>query len=914
MKADIVDATGEGFGGNRPGWSTQLRVLSLPACAGWMVAGSLIAAGDDPDSGQADQARAEAADGVVDVNESGEHDPEAWLAEVGRFWLDDSDLLGAMRAMEDGLPVIAVRRIQRAIAADEAAAGNDERVPWSQARRQWVARMKLQAMVLAGQALEAVERLEQDDFGSWPELPFWHGYALAETGRFRQAVERLAEVPVTSARWGEAGVLRASMLRSLDRIDEAVSILRRVASHSQGAAAEDAALMLAELRLAQSDPDRAATALAEARGMGRGHQLRFNYIQGRIALEQGAADDAAERFREIQRQAPDSWLAEAGLLALARLAAGAGRADEAAEMLVRGLEQRPVSQLSAAKAQLAVRFGALEEGELEARFERLAEGDHSAGWHARWLLADRLTDSTAPGDRAEAHEWLVELAESDAPRRLRVAAMEKRLTLQLEQGRWNEAAATLEQLKQPQWQLAPERVRYYQAAVALGRGDHVEAWQGYAELAKTVRGGAGQAGARLAHFAAVNAVALAALVAGEDDGAAGLIDRLARNREGDDDPEVTAEGLLEAGLELARQRQPGAQALLERFVNADPGHERVAEAWIALAELHLLEFPPRVTAAETCLQRGREAMPDGEHLERLDYLSVWAAASGDDPRAIGQRASEFLLRHEDSALRAEVRMKLAESHYRNEDYANAASQYKLAVEDNAPPELAMAALLFAGRASAALMSPDGLDEAIDLWQTVADSDGPLAIAARMQQASAMRRLSRWRDALDLLEALLEERDQLDASQQATVLCARGQVLMSAGAAEELELETDQAIDQAAASYEEVLRLPQVPVVWQNEARYRLARAARERGDWQQALEFCHEIMRPMQPAVAADPADYGWFVRAGYEAMDILEARQDWRGALAIAEQIAAVPGARSQEARDRANRLRLEHFLWEDR
>jgi len=62
----------------------------------------------------------------------------------------------------------------------------------------------------------------------------------------------------------------------------------------------------------------------------------------------------------------------------------------------------------------------------------------------------------------------------------------------------------------------------------------------------------------------------------------------------------------------------------------------------------------------------------------------------------------------------------------------------------------------------------------------------------------------------------------------------------------------------------------------------------------------------------ASPADYIWFAKAGFFGVDLLEAARQWEPAARLAEQIAQRPGDRAAEARERATKIRLEHFLWD--
>ena len=58
--------------------------------------------------------------------------------------------------------------------------------------------------------------------------------------------------------------------------------------------------------------------------------------------------------------------------------------------------------------------------------------------------------------------------------------------------------------------------------------------------------------------------------------------------------------------------------------------------------------------------------------------------------------------------------------------------------------------------------------------------------------------------------------------------------------------------------------------------------------------------------------EFFWFYKAGFNAARLLEEEAKWQPAAAIYEKLAFAGGARSEEAKARLNRIRLEHFLWD--
>src|SRR5437763_15926023 len=135
---------------------------------------------------------------------------------------------------------------------------------------------------------------------------------------------------------------------------------------------------------------------------------------------------------------------------------------------------------------------------------------------------------------------------------------------------------------------------------------------------------------------------------------------------------------LEAGLMEAAKADPRAADALRNFLREFPNAERASEAWVALAELAFHATPPRLDEARKNLARAGDSKPTAAAAGRADYLRIWIedAAESNDARVI-ELANRFLRDHADSAFASDVRMKLAETYFRRQDFSNAQTQFEI---------------------------------------------------------------------------------------------------------------------------------------------------------------------------------------------------------------------------------------------
>jgi hypothetical protein len=367
------------------------------------------------------------------------------------------------------------------------------------------------------------------------------------------------------------------------------------------------------------------------------------------------------------------------------------------------------------------------------------------------------------------------------------------------------------------------------------------------------------------------------------------------------DEKSRADLRLEAGLMEAAKDDPRAADSLRTFLREFPTAGRASEAWVTLAELAFHATPPRVDEARKNLVRAAESKPTSSAQERADYLAIWLedATAGGEAKVIAL-AKKFIQEHESSGLVSSVRMKLGEMYYRAEDFANAETQFELLAEQNSAGPLTDRALFFAGEAAMSSMAGQSLDRALVLFDRVVQLNGELKWAARNEQAVIERKLGKPQDALVLYDEVLNGAARPAEKREA--ICGKGDIFFEMAASD------PEKYQPAIEAYDKLAADRDAPAHWRNQALFKKGLCLEKKGDRSGALASFYTVLdegtRPDRPR------EFFWFYKAGFNAGQVLEADAKWESATAVYEKLAAAGGTRSDEARERLDRLRLEHFL----
>jgi tetratricopeptide (TPR) repeat protein len=370
------------------------------------------------------------------------------------------------------------------------------------------------------------------------------------------------------------------------------------------------------------------------------------------------------------------------------------------------------------------------------------------------------------------------------------------------------------------------------------------------------------------------------------------------------DEQSRADLRLEEGLMQAAKRDKKATASLERFIHDFSKNPRVSEAWVALAELAFHSSPPRLEEAQKDLDHVAESTPTAAAAERADYLRIWVEeAVGTDKSKIVELAKRFVQQHGQSPFATEVRMKLAELYYRDQDFANAQTQFEIIAQQNPNDPLAEKALFFAAESAMSSMGEHTLDRALVLFDEVAQKNGPMHWAARNEEAVIERKLGKPNDALALYDEVLKS--EAAASERREALCGKGDIFFEAGAADPTNYQ--RAID----AYDQLAADKEGSIHWRNQALFKKGLCLEKKGDRAGALATFYEILE--DESRPGERRELFWYYKAGFNAARLLEEDSKWESAVAIYDKLVAAGGSRSEEAKARLNNIRLEHFLWTD-
>jgi tetratricopeptide (TPR) repeat protein len=183
---------------------------------------------------------------------------------------------------------------------------------------------------------------------------------------------------------------------------------------------------------------------------------------------------------------------------------------------------------------------------------------------------------------------------------------------------------------------------------------------------------------------------------------------------------------------------------------------------------------------------------------------------------------------------------------------------------------------------------------------VVKSGGPLSLKARLAQASLLNALKRPKEALGVLDKILDSNP--DPNLRYAVIVEKGDTLFAQGT------QDPENFKSAVAAWRQISSDPKAPKIWSHQALAKMGAAYEKLGNTDAALDCYYGVFSEGQKA----GPEFFWFYRAGFDAGRLLESQRLWKEAIAVYEKIGSVDGPRAEEARERVNRLRLENFIWD--
>jgi len=800
------------------------------------------------------------------------------------------DFQAALRALEDDLPSVAAQKLQRLY--------RDTRASLPESGRRLLTRTFFESLFATERFERMLHYAEQPFFADQPGTKFWKGVALGRTEKPAEAVALLRPIAGDeSHRYREAAALAGSrLLLRLDRPEAAIEMLQPL-FRSQVKPRLQALAMIraAEIHLARDRPEEAKALLGlipDEPGPELASELV--YVRAKIALAEKRFEEAAKVASQLMKDTLHRHLSlhNRSLLLRADALLAQERQEDAVSLLQQFVSEQPNASL------LPLAFQRLDEaGFFSSRQIALKSWLRSSSPRVRALTQFYICDwaETDPEHIAHLETFLREFPDHElqAPARLKLALIQVSRAPE-------ESARLLAPLKD--LELSPAM----RQAIADVAARAQFALGNYSAAADSFR----QTGRSLQDLNHIFNAAVSAIYADDPRHFQEDLQYLALD-ETTRDTRIELE--LERGLYLAAQNHPNAIRLLKQFTREHPDHPRVEEAEIAIAELYLLVgFPIQSDRARRQLESltSRELPPS--HQEQVDYITFWIEAIDGNRAQAVRLGRRFLQTWPDSTRRGDVLMKIGEMHYAARDFAQAQSAFDELVQEDPKGPYSEAALFFSAKSAIYSMNQQDREEAIRKWRIVIDRGGALANEARHQQSLAKLREGKPREALAVIEALLDRRNRISPELRMAALITRGQALMDLVKRSE---DPDGMLIAAIATFDQIIEDRYANRFWVNQAALLKGKCLEGLGDDDKALEVYYDVVNrsPLSNLNGREAPEYTWYYRAGFAAIEILRNRKQWRSAVRLAERLGDTSGPRAGEAAELANRLRLLHFIWDD-
>ncbi|MFM7374561.1 MAG: tetratricopeptide repeat protein [Chthoniobacterales bacterium] len=772
----------------------------------------------------------------------------------------------AESALRNGVPQTAIAPLKEALRK-----GQGDRTALSLL----LARLQL----AAGSPEDALKTLDNGGTSGNEEWKVLRGAALAAQGGNAAAAKLLVPIAPTNA---EAALLLARLRAEQGDNQAAIAILSKVGA--EASANPQTLRLILDVKLSAGDTAAAAELLQKLETEGLLPPAEAGVAKGRLLLAQGKPAEAAEAFQsalsspEIPPQVRDN-----ARLGLARSASTLEDATKARAVLREGLSAGTTSAalrrtmeewIALEKAAAADPSGDLRTWSAEKKGMRAAE---AALQLAQLDLETRATEAAAKSmQELLAREDL----EPEQRKRAELLVVETKIAA----GQSSEALTALDSMAaEDDYGKLMLRGRALAASGANRQAQDV-----FAEAAKS--GGTPGAISAAAANRFITALATGDLALARE--AWQALQKTALN-----DPRLLEWSFLMASAEA----QQGTTDSLAALARRTPATDYSFKAKLALAEWRLARG--EAVAAERIL---KTAEPEADAPARAASLAAAGIFAADNAGAKSRSelvadCESFLSQHADAPESSDVSFKLAELQARGGDHAAAETILAQLAEKSKDAESAALAKFLAAQAASRSMSPVATERALVWLNELAQGQSSLKHRARFEQASLLLRQKKFADALALHDSTLAA-DPPDEVKHAAQM-ERADVLFAMGATQ------PEKFDEAASAYELIANDQSAPPDWCDQAVCKRAAALARRGQTDKALALYREVLeRP-----ASQGADQFWLMKAGIEAGRLLEEQQDWEAAVAVYDQLASAGGTQREELKQRARRLRLEHFIWEN-
>jgi len=798
------------------------------------------------------------------------------------FAADNPELATAVRPMEDGIPQVAVLRLRALLSRDLGA----------EQRRDATAKLG-EALLAAGDAEGALKVLQEPAVLALPAARYCRAQGLATLERWAEALplyQQLAAEAASAFR-SRAILGQAEALRALRRSEEALRVFALLFSDPQ--TKDRAELRSVELLLEKRDTAGARRILDKTRPTALADKKEKRFLQGRLEAQLNHRERALELFQTILRRPEGASRAVliATLCAVGETNLRLKTPEAGDDPLEDFVEHHPTDP------ELPTIFKKLDQ---LYRAQRTPSNQELRRWAndpiqprralAQWYLA---RSELRAGRRENALRIFGELRSAHPQLSVLAEGLFEFAQLEVDNRRFDEALAILEEARALRPDAAwLERINFLAGRAHYGARNFEAAAQTFETVAHT-----SPQSATDSYFNA----SLAWLQL--SDHARFLADYREVGQSGGNE-KARGDLLLEEGLTEAAQGNKKAAETLQTFLREFPRHERGAEAWVALAELAFHGVPANLDAARKNLARAAESGPNDDARERADYLIIWiedAAPNTDSAKVIGV-ANQFLQKYPASPLVSDVRMKLAETYYRQQDFPNAQTQFQILAQENPRAGFTEKALFFAAKSAMQSMGAEALDRALVLLDEVVKKNGQLKWAARNEQAVIERKLGKPQDATTLYDEVLQ--GAATAEEKREALCGKGDILYESGQADR------ENYRRAIEVYDQLASQKDAALHWRNQALFKKGICLEKLNDRENALATLYKIIE--EEGRPDRQREFFWYYKAGFNAARLLEEDSKWQPATVVYQKLVSAGGTRSDEAKSRLSRLRLEHFLWE--